>query len=74
MSSQASEATNMFFRAKMHMGYIVIELSDYKSEVIEAIKRPPWPPKAIKMAVRGNMHIHVRAIEVPDFKYEVKSP
>ena len=39
------------------------------SEVIEAIKRTPWPQKAIKMAVRGNMHIHVRAIEIPDFKY-----
>ena len=55
------------------MSFLITNLtSNLISEIIEAIKRPPWPQRAIKMAVRGNMHIHDRAIEIPDFKYGVK--
>ena len=31
--TMASEATNMFFWANMHMGFRVIELSDNKSDI-----------------------------------------
>ena len=53
----ASEATKMAVRGNMHKDTRVIEVSDFKFEVklnyeaIEAILRPPWPPRPPKWLI-----------------------